>query len=170
MNPLNFIVQGINQLKLTDIFILVLLVFAIIDFHWHIKKSVAKTESVNNKKTGEEDSIRADKENIFLTWDYKLGKPILSVHIRKDEYLLFTLDKEEATTLLEQLKSFQDNKEKNKINILDPQRNKNIHGDTKNLNKNKIEIPITLYKQYQKNEVKLEKLESFIKKNKKSAK
>lgn len=154
MNSINFIVQGINQIKLTDIVILALLVFAIIDFHWHIK----------NSKDKEKNTLKSRK--IFLTWDYKLRKPILYIQIQ-DKYLLLSLSKEEATTLLEQLKDFQGNNESDKINVLDPKAKKEVTMDDNKLNKEQITIPVALYKKYQKNEVKLEKLENLIQQSKK---
>lgn len=154
MNSLNFIVQGINQLKLTDIVMLALLVFAIIDFHWHIKISKGK----------EKNTLKSRK--IFLTWDYKLRKPILYIQIQ-DKYLLISLSQKEAATLLEQLKDFQGNNESNKINVLDPKAKKEATMDATKLNKEQITIPVALYKKYQKNEVKLEKLENVMQQSKK---
>lgn len=159
MNPINFIVRGINQLKLTDIITLVLLVTAIIDFHWHINTSKKRKELADDKV-----------KSIFVTWDYKIRKPILSIKIQGDKYLLIALSKEDTATLLEQLNSFQDNKNYDKINVLDPEVQKDTQFHKSNLNKDKIEIPVALYKKYQQNEVKLEKLEDAIKQAKKATK
>lgn len=170
MNPINFIVRGINQLKLTDIITLVLLITAIIDFHWHINTSKKRKESDTSENKDHKELADDKVKSIFVTWDYKIRKPILSIKIQGDKYLLIALSKEDTATLLEQLNSFQDNKNYDKINVLDPEVQKDTQFHKSNLNKDKIEIPVALYKKYQQNEVKLEKLEDAIKQAKKATK
>lgn len=147
MNPLIQSVQSLNQLKFTSILILLLLVYAIIDFHFHIKKRKGK--------------------KISISWDYKIRKPILSLKIDNSSFLTVALDKLDTNSLwndLNKLEKESNGKYKNEINVFD----KNIKIQKQILTKkDKVLIPSKLLKKYQKDEVILTQLKPLLKNNNK---
>lgn len=136
---INNLIASQNQIKLTLIIVLILLAIIIFDFHYHI-----------NKKP------KDDSANIQFKFDKKINKVIVLNTINDNQYVTTLLSLEDFETL------------RNQINDLD----KTLKGDSKPisidvLKKNpkieitddqKVEIPLKLLKQYQKNQTVLEHL------------